>query len=209
MCAPWCNSLITHSAHAVEDKPCLFEKTPAEVMPLPIHLGRPELPQRPDDPGVDLKEVIAILGRRRACVFGTTAALVLLVLCYIVLAHPIYTASVQIPREPRGQRILDSDASSDGLPPDGGIALAESQLRILESKSVLERVVVSEGLASDPEFVGARTLPPFVRNIVTALDWGPAGEPETDAARALRVLTDKISVKRPEKRSLSISSSPL
>jgi uncharacterized protein involved in exopolysaccharide biosynthesis/Mrp family chromosome partitioning ATPase len=175
-----------------------FEKAPAEVMPLPIRISRHEAPQRPDDPGVDLKEIVAIVVRRRAWVFCTTAALMLLVLLYLSVASPIYTSSVQILVEPAGQKILESDATSEALPPDGGIALAESQLRILESRNVLSRVVASEGLASDPEFVGKQKPPLLLRWLAPLMDSGP-GEPETDETRALRALAEKISVKRPEK----------
>jgi uncharacterized protein involved in exopolysaccharide biosynthesis/Mrp family chromosome partitioning ATPase len=175
-----------------------FEKAIAEAIPRPIRTGLQDPPQRADDPGVDLKEIIAIVKRHRGCVLGTTAALVLLVLSYLLVANPVYTSSVQILVDPRAQRGIDNDGNADGFPPDGGIALVESQLRILESESVLRRVVASERLTSDPEFVGGATWPPFVRWIASALGLA-SSVAETDELRALRQLKEKVSSKRLEK----------
>src|SRR5258708_33108526 len=93
---------------------------------------------------------------------------------------------------------MDNDGNADAFPPDGGMALVESQLRILESEGILRRVVASEGLTSDPEFVGRATWPPFVRWIASALDLA-SSVAETDELLALRRLKEMVSTKRPEK----------
>jgi uncharacterized protein involved in exopolysaccharide biosynthesis/Mrp family chromosome partitioning ATPase len=158
--------------------------------------GRYDLPQRPDDPGVDLKELMAILARRRRCLLVMSLAVVLPVLYYLLSATPIYTASAQILVEPRAQRTIDNQAGADSYPPDGGMAFVESQLRIVESEGVLRRVVAAEELTSDPEFVTPTksSLPEPISRLLLALGL-LSSEMETHELRALRHLKRVVSTK--------------
>lgn len=177
-----------------------FERASMQVLANPAHIVGQELPARPDDPGIDLKEVIAILKRRWPWVLVTTLTVVLIVVAYLVHAKPIYTASAQILVDPPGRRVTDSETAPDALPPDGGIAFAESQLRILESESVLHRVVAAEQLAKDPEFVHKETfrLPGWADSIGKFLGLLPEAA-ESDDLQALRLLKTRVSTKRAEK----------
>jgi uncharacterized protein involved in exopolysaccharide biosynthesis len=105
-----------------------FEKVPAQPIASPLREGREASPQLADDPGLALREFIATIRRRWACVLGSTVAVVSLTLCYLVMVRPIYTASAQILVDPPGHKNVENNVTSESLPPDGGIAFAENQL---------------------------------------------------------------------------------
>jgi uncharacterized protein involved in exopolysaccharide biosynthesis/Mrp family chromosome partitioning ATPase len=175
-----------------------FEKVPAQPIASPLRAGKEAAPQLGDDPGRALRELIATIRRRWACALGVTVAVVFLTLCYLVMVRPIYTASAQILVDPAGQRNLqNNNVTTDGLPPDGAIAFAENQLRLLESDGVLRRVVVSEGLTSDPAFVGEKRsfLSASIHSFASVLGLG-LSEPETKELQALRKLRESVSAER-------------
>src|SRR5207253_11355881 len=119
------------------------------------HAGSHETPYYPDPSeaqGINLTEILSILVRRRAVLLGIAGAVLLLVLAYWAFATPTYTATVQLLLEPKTQRTADERPSPDQLTLDGITTLVESQLRIIESRSVLYDVVASQQLEHDPEF---------------------------------------------------------
>jgi len=98
-----------------------------------------------------VKETLAILKRRRVLVGLTVCAATGAAALSPAIAPPVFTARAQIFIEPAAQGAPD-DGWSQG--PDGGDAMIEGQIRVIESESVLRRVVASRKLGLDPEFAG-------------------------------------------------------
>lgn len=172
-----------------------LKKAPT-VVTRPWLAPRVDGPQRAGDPGIDLKELLVVVRRRRTLVLGVSGAVMLLTLLYLLAVKPTYTGASEILVDPSGQRITENGLISQGAPPDGGAAFAESQLRIVRSESVLDRVVATEHLASDPEFAGERKLPipAAVRDVAVSLGLIGGGR-ESNELRALRRLADAVTSK--------------
>jgi polysaccharide biosynthesis transport protein len=172
-----------------------FEKGPTFVT-RPWSAGRVEEVQLSDQPGIDLKELLAIVRRRRMLFLGISGTVILLTLLYLFAVKPTYTASAEILLDPTGERMTESGPVSESAPPDGGAAFAESQLRVVQSESVLRRVVATQQLPSDPEFGGERNLPvpPAVAAFLHRIR-GDHESQESNELRALRRLGEAVTSK--------------
>lgn len=163
----------------------------------------PAEPFRPlqADTTAEVADLGRILLRRRALILGTAALLGLLGLLYAVLTPPLYTAVSQILIDPRDRQVMTNDINPGALSPDGGVTQVESQVRVIESETVLSRAVAEAGLAADPEFgapgdgIVARTLR-SVRERFVGETGGAAIDPRQ---RALDALRRKLAVKRADK----------
>jgi uncharacterized protein involved in exopolysaccharide biosynthesis/Mrp family chromosome partitioning ATPase len=87
----------------------------------------------------------------------------------------------------------------EGVAPDGGVAIVESQMLVVTSDTVLRRTIQREHLDSDPEFGGPPVgLAAIFRNGLAAI--GLDGASSTDAElKALRQLKRRIGTKRSDK----------
>jgi len=165
-----------------------------------IHLPAAPMAPQGDDARVDLKELIHVLKRRRNSIFWAAALPTIVALLYGLLAQPLYTASTQLLIDPRDRRIINNEVTPEGLAPDGGIAIVESQLLVVTSDTVLRRVITRENLETDPEFGG----PP---SGVTAMLFRAAGslglnleDGNSDPVlKALRALKKRVGAKRSDK----------
>ena len=112
----------------------------------------------PASNGVDVKDVIGILSRRRGWIFGVTVALCALAGLYLVVARPAYTAISQVYVDPRDRPTPKEEPSSQNSVPGDGLLIVESQLKIITSNDVLTRVVDEMTLGTDPDFNGQNSL---------------------------------------------------
>jgi uncharacterized protein involved in exopolysaccharide biosynthesis len=115
------------------------------------------------------------------------------------LIPPTYTSRIQVLVDPSDPRTPEGDGTSRAAQTDAAVAMAESQVRVVRSDSVLRRVVETLHLDQDDEF--AR---PDAGNSVA--DWfrGSAGTPPQDAGRdrsavALETLQRNLTVQRPDR----------
>lgn len=154
---------------------------------------------RSDDPGLDIRELLDVLKRRRRVVLAVAALPILSAIAYAALATPLYTTTTQILIDPRDQRIVKNELTPEGIAPDGGISQVESQARVITSDGVLSRVIASEKLGEDPEFGGKRTDPLslLVRRALATLHLD--GDGTDPALKALRKLKTRVAVKRTDK----------
>lgn len=152
-----------------------------------------------DDPTLDIREFLDVLRRRRRLVLFVAALPILAALAYGLLATPLYTATSQILIDPRDQRVVKNEITPEGIPPDGGIAQVESQARVITSDGVLNRVIASEHLDTDPEFGGQRTgaISILVRRALGAIGLDANGTPPE--LKALRQMKKSVTVKRTDK----------
>lgn len=105
------------------------------------------------DPGEELLDLRGLIEtfRRRIGLFFAVAALVLLTVVLITLqTTPLYTASSSVMIENRESPGIDFEAVMSGLPPDS--AVVDTEVEIIESRSLAEAVVRSLNLTSVPEF---------------------------------------------------------
>jgi len=153
--------------------------------------GVPGAGQFPD--GIDFKDVVGIIGRRRSWVIGTAAAFCALAVAYVAVARPAYTATAQVYVDPRDRHTPKDDAGAQNSVPGDGLLLVESQLKIITSGEVMTRVVSETGIRNDPEFNGSGGV---AANIKALFGVGRSDDP---ALIAMRNLRSKTTVKRNER----------
>lgn len=86
----------------------------------------------------------------------------------IALASPHkYTAVTEILLDPRDIKLVQNEVTPNGLPSDATLALIQSQISVIYSNTVLQRVIDKADLANDPDFSGksngllSKLLAPF------------------------------------------------
>ncbi len=109
-----------------------------------------------------------------------------------------YQAYSELLIDPRDLKIVDRDLTQPGLPSDATLAIVENQVRVLTSRSVLNKVVDELNLMSDPEFNGqAASLDLNPVSLLRAILTRPGPrEAETRREVALRNLSRSLSVER-------------
>lgn len=144
------------SAAPAAPAPAMFERPAPVRRPQPVQAE----PQRADYQGdawkplVDPRIVINRVGRSRALIIATTIIGTLIGVGYAMTLPKLYSSTVEVLVDPRDLKIVDKEISSSQLPVDASLAIAESQLRVIQSSSVLTKVIDRAGLANDPEFNG-------------------------------------------------------
>ena len=138
-----------------------------------------------------------------AGLFARNAALILAVAAACAIAGfglsklltPRYVATAQIYIDPHGLPGVDKEGTPQGEDSNGFINFVESQSLVLTSRIVLERVVASEKLDRDDEFVGAPSL--WSHLFASAPQGAKPAADNVDAAVA--ALASRIAVHRPER----------
>jgi capsular exopolysaccharide synthesis family protein len=149
---------------------------------------------------LDINAVVRLLLRRKALIAGTTLLVTLLAAVVTLLVTPRYSATAYVLIEPGQTQIVEAiEAVVAGSSAD--TAAVESQLRVLQSRALADRVVNALRLDRDPEFNGSlapkslldQWLDPARRAIAAAAftlrRWiaGAEDQPKSeDAVRALR-----------------------
>ncbi|CAH1662147.1 GumC family protein [Chelatococcus asaccharovorans] len=131
------------------------------------------------------------LRRRLPLIGAVAAATTLLAIGYVAVTPAKYTATTQVLIDTRGLRILDNDIANRATTGDNDLIAMESQRQVIESRSVLEKVIDKAGLENDPQF-GAR--PAGLRSRVMAL-FG-ADTREDRFSKALKALQKSLTVRR-------------
>lgn len=117
------------------------------------HFGRGE----PGLPQLDLKRLLAVF-RRRLRLFAAVALLVLVATVILTLrATPMYTATANLIIDRQQQQVVDTQAVLSGLPADS--STVDTEVEVLRSRQLAERVVDTLNLTQDPEF-NSRLAPP-------------------------------------------------
>lgn len=125
---------------------------------------------------VGIAEFGQILRRRWRTIAATTALVTTLGLAYALLTKPLYTASASIFVDPRNRASFQIEGTGTGAGYDPN--LVDSQSVLIESDTVLRRVIEAEKLLDDAE---------FTRGV---------GEP---AAKVLTNLKEALKVRRPDR----------
>ncbi|WP_171904897.1 GNVR domain-containing protein [Hoeflea olei] len=111
-----------------------------------------------------------------------------------------YYAESRLFIDPREVRVTEDDIRNQQLSTEAMLAITDSQLQILSSTSVLEKVVTDLGLERDPEFNGSLSKGGISGGIalIKELVTGAGGPPESEQ-KALEKLRDSLSVSRDAK----------
>lgn len=99
---------------------------------------------------LDPRRLLAMF-RRRLRLFAAVGLLVFV--CAFIMtirAEPQYTATANVMLDPRQERVVNAEAVLSGLPADSSIV--DTEVEVLQSRQLAERVVDALKLDQDPEF---------------------------------------------------------
>ena len=136
--------------------------------------------------GIDVKDVVSIVLRRKRWIFGLTALFLTLATTYVLLTRPAYTATAQVYVDPRDRLTPKEETAAQNSVPGDGLLLVESQLKIITSTDVLARVVDELDLRNDPEFNGQRDVIAAIKRL---FGFSPTDDPALIALRNLQLKT--------------------
>jgi succinoglycan biosynthesis transport protein ExoP len=103
--------------------------------------------------------------RRRLRLFAAVAATVLLATILITLtATPKYTATANVMLDPRKEKVTNVDDVLSGLPADSSVV--DTEVEVLKSRQLAERVVKALNLEADPEFNPRVATPTGLRAVI-------------------------------------------
>ncbi len=149
--------------------------------------------------GIDLLKILTMLWRGRATILATTVASLLLAAVFVLVAPHSYTATTEILIDPADLRAVADDPEPSARASDTALLLIDSQVRVLTSGDVLRHVVDSEGLAHDPEFVGAQSPLRALMNLLLAALGRDSTLPVDPSLTALNALRQHVRVTRAER----------
>ena len=139
-------------------------------------------------PGVDL----TFVWRRWNWIVVALAIALLADLGAELTLMPRYRAISQILIGPTDLQVVDKSVVPTTQTADANVIEVESETRVLTSDKVLQRVVASEHLVSDPEFIGGGTsrIGTIIAGLKSAAGLAsrpaPVGDPRTAAVRQLQ-----------------------
>ena len=145
--------------------------------------------------GVELSDILAILGRRVFTIIFVLALFLLPAIVYILTAPTLFSATTSILVDSRQGRSLSIDTVFN-LSAD--TSQLESQLKLVMSQTVLRRVVETEKLLNDEEFGAAK--PGLVQRILSVIRRAPPEITQQDKLdSAVDALAKNMSVRRSER----------
>ena len=147
----------------------------------------------------DTRDLFDILIRRKGWIAITTLIALTLAALYISQRERDWTANTRILVDPRGLQIIDRDATARAETTDGNVAHIESQMRVLTSDSILQKVIDKENLTNDPEFLNPSPgLIGMVRGFISRLLKGPP-KPRDPEVQVLHNFSEAVRASRPER----------
>ena len=99
---------------------------------------------------IGFDEVLRILWRRKFMIIGVVVLVVSLVAAYVFFVTPKYTAELQILFEGKSNAAFNFEAWAEGQAQDEATIISE--IEVIKSRSLGQRVVDKLGLAENPEF---------------------------------------------------------
>ena len=136
----------------------------------------------PSTIAADIRGVFRILKANAIVAVLTAVTVMVLVVLYIWTATPLYRSHVDILIDPREKRTLDSGIAPTGLGSSAAgpdTLLLDSQIRLIESKNVVDKLILSENLVEDSEFVGSQSSfwpVDLAKTLVKMVVYGPQEE---------------------------------
>ncbi len=160
---------------------------------------------------IDLRAIFGTLWRRRWVIGGCVLLITAAALLVVFQLTPRYTASAQVLIDPRERKVADVEAVLSGLSSDA--STIESQIQVIRSRMLAERVIDQLGLERDPEFNAALRQPGWTssfRSWVKGLLPGEAAEEtaeqrqERERSKVVDVYLEDLAVSQVGRRSFVI-----
>jgi exopolysaccharide transport family protein len=131
---------------------------------------------------IDVREIARILRRHIRLIGITVAVIIALALVFVTVVTPLYSATATILIDPRRSSVADSNNNN----PNGSFgtddASIESQVSLMQSLAVMQRVVDGLKLKDDPEFSPPPGILDWVRSLFSRK--GASGVDPNEIARA-------------------------
>lgn len=108
---------------------------------------------------IDLAQLLRTLWRRKALILSTAVLLTVLAALVIFQITPRYTAAAQVMLETRRSQVTDIESVISGITPEMATLLGE--VEVIQSASLVGRVVDKLNLTTDPEFNGSLRPEPW------------------------------------------------
>lgn len=158
--------------------------------------------QRSDPPAsaaraFDLGHLIRLLMRRALWIAGAALACAVLAVIIGKSMTPKFAATAQLYVDPRELQLVERELTPRSQDQSGLAMVVESQVRLMTSSSVLEKVVTDLKLKDDPEFGGKSSLGLMARLFSFGSD--PKSREADEMAAALDLLRRHITVKRTDR----------
>jgi len=151
-----------------------------------------------DQSAAGARDLIRILFKRKKIIMMSALICGGLAAFYAFGRDRDYLANTRILIDPRGLHVVDREIISQNQTNDGGVAIVESQMRVLTSNNVLSKVVDKEGLSEDARFMaGGNGLVAKLGGLLGSLRGG--GAPSDPKVKALYKLQDSIRTSRPQR----------
>ncbi|WP_068957961.1 GumC family protein [Pararhizobium polonicum] len=113
--------------------------------------------EQQDRPLIDLATILTSVWQVRRLILALTVVGAIGGVVLAASTPSVYVAQSKLYVDPREVRLTDSDLSKESLATEAILALVDSQLEVLRSRTVLEKVAIDMGLDRDPEFGAAVT----------------------------------------------------
>jgi exopolysaccharide transport family protein len=176
-----------------------------------VEPSRPES-DRDDGNPVDLHLVAQILRRRKWIIILTTIALLTATTLFVLIVTPRYTATSTILIDTHRSSVVENNNQPSTSNSAADDATVESQVSLIQSIAVLQRVVDELNLAQDPEFGPHFSILDPIKNLFRTSRTLPPGQSEEDVAKATALdflLRSRLKVARDAKTfliNISVSS---
>ncbi|MEJ5086374.1 GumC family protein [Brucella pseudogrignonensis] len=190
------------------------EKSPKDALPQPSEpvqeaaAGETALPARRDAPDnewkplIDPRVAIEVVKGSRRLLLATTLLGGIVATLYALTIPQMFVASTDILVDPRNVRSVGTELTPGQLPTDASLAIAESQARLLDSSSVLLKVIDKADLTKDPEFNGSFVptgVAGFFAQLKTMFRPKTASDGQALETRVLYNLYDSLTIGRDAK----------
>ncbi|GJE64527.1 hypothetical protein LNAOJCKE_1733 [Methylorubrum aminovorans] len=149
--------------------------------------------------GFDTIALLGVLWRSAGFIALGGLACLALAVASLGIMRPIYTAGIQILLDPSDLRVLENEVTTRTPQADSGVSLAESQARVIQSGTVLRRVVEQLRLDQDPDFAKPNSTNPIVVAVKGLLGLTPSASANDPVNVAIDSLSSVLSVRRPER----------
>ncbi|KAA0123055.1 lipopolysaccharide biosynthesis protein [Methylobacterium sp. P1-11] len=160
----------------------------------PVRMVLPQVTPSPDS-----RVILRRLWRGSGFIVLGGLFMVAVAVALLGLIPPRYTSSIQVLVDPSDLRVVENDVNARQPQADSGVSIAESQVRVIQSDSVLRRVIAKLRLDQDEEFVLPDGDNPTLTWIKGALGMLPPPASRDPVNTALDTLQNRLSVRRAER----------
>ena len=146
--------------------------------------------------GLDLPGILSTLWQGKTTVLRTTALSLLVAVLFVLVVPHRFTAVTQILIDPTDLHAVGAELTPSSQLSDAAVLQVESQVRVLTSDSVLRRVIKSQALDRDAEFMRP---PSTLHTLLAALGLSGGDGIVDPSLAALNTLRRALVVRRAER----------